>query len=628
MNPRITGKTITSSSGASPAVFNIAGHGFLVSAHIFIRNHITAVPTVFGAYYVTEVVDADNVKLRALTDPNNILALTTGGTGGTATEMLWTDNWALCLADYVLAPFGLRADEQEVNFDDVITAANISDEQVTLTSTTEDFTAATSDLCTQASNGVDIRTGDIVQLTTTDTLPAGLALATNYYYINRAGNELREFYLATTLANARAGIAVDVTDTGSGTHTIEHKSQLRYTMNGGIDLNVAPASIIEAMVSAGAGEFVYSQGAYRIYAGAFTSSVMSLDEDNLRAAINTVPTSPMRELFNAVRGTFTDPAKFYQPTSFPPVKNSTYAAQDSGEVYENIELAFTDQSVAAQRLGKIMLEKSRQGIVVKMPCNFSALKVTVGDVVDLTISTLGWSSKNFRIIGWEFAEEGGVDLSMREESAASYSWLAGDETSIDTAPDTTLENPLTPPPDISNLTLTSGTAELLETGDGNVLSRIHAAWDAVTDEFVLNGGHLEIGYKLSGDDDWSSANLNPDTVGYFVTAIGDNLFYDVRIKAVNVIGISSAEYVFSLNHEVIGKTQVPSDVASLAASQNGSVVVFLWSKAFDSDLAGFEIRYGLRANYTWETATTVTEVTKGTTSYDSSHPARRLDVRY
>lgn len=77
------------------------------------------------------------------------------------------------------------------------------------------FTAATTDICSATAHG--FQTGDRVRLTTTTTLPAGLAAATTYYVI-RLGADT--FKLASSDANATAGTAVDVTDTGTGTHTV------------------------------------------------------------------------------------------------------------------------------------------------------------------------------------------------------------------------------------------------------------------------------------------------------------------------------------------------------------------------------------------------------------------------
>lgn len=56
-----------------------------------------------------------------------------------------------------------------------------------------------------------------VTLTTTGTLPAGLATSTTYYVSGATGST---FKLATTLANAIAGTTIDITTTGTGTHSV------------------------------------------------------------------------------------------------------------------------------------------------------------------------------------------------------------------------------------------------------------------------------------------------------------------------------------------------------------------------------------------------------------------------
>lgn len=81
--------------------------------------------------------------------------------------------------------------------------------------TSQVFTAATTDIITSAAHGRV--TGERVRLTTTTTLPAGLSLATTYYVIRIDADT---FKLASSAANALAGTAVDITDTGTGVHTV------------------------------------------------------------------------------------------------------------------------------------------------------------------------------------------------------------------------------------------------------------------------------------------------------------------------------------------------------------------------------------------------------------------------
>lgn len=76
----------------------------------------------------------------------------------------------------------------------------------------------------------NILTGTRVRLTTTTTLPAPLATATDYYVVRLSDTT---FKLATSYANAIAGTVINITTTGTGTHTITWLLP-RYTNGAGV----------------------------------------------------------------------------------------------------------------------------------------------------------------------------------------------------------------------------------------------------------------------------------------------------------------------------------------------------------------------------------------------------------
>lgn len=92
----------------------------------------------------------------------------------------------------------------------------------------ESFAAAAvtvaTDLITVQSNVDRWITGMKVSVSTTGTLPAGLVSLTDYYVIRASATTIK---LATTLANAVAGTAIDLTAQGSGTHTLTHTLAVR-----------------------------------------------------------------------------------------------------------------------------------------------------------------------------------------------------------------------------------------------------------------------------------------------------------------------------------------------------------------------------------------------------------------
>lgn len=311
-----------------------------------------------------------------------------------------------------------------------------------------------------------------------------------------------------------------------------NETQLRYTLNGTVNSADRPVDILRQMMSAGAGSSVFSEGQWKVYAGAYVTPEQEIDESWLRGSVRLRAKPPRRDLFNGVRGTFADPGKFWQPTDFPPVTNSTYETQDREQILRDIELPYTTESVRAQRLAKILLESSRQGIIVELPCNMKAFGVEVNDTVMVSIERLGWESKVFKVLEWTFSADGGIDMVLQEEASTVYDWNSGDATVEDPAPDTILPSPfdVAVPTDV----------EVELTQDSN---RVTVTWTASADQFV---NLYQVEWRVFGEDDW---NVIPRINGTRVD-LGNLLpnIYDIRVKAINTIGVSS-EYT-TISHEI------------------------------------------------------------------------------
>ena len=265
----------------------------------------------------------------------------------------YSDNWALCVRDYLSNPdYGFAATSAEIDDNTVIAAANISDE--------------------------------LVQL-------------------------------------------------ADGT------TQKRYTVNGVIDTSTSRTDNLEQLKTAGAGVTPYSQGQFKVFAAAYSQPVATINEDWLVDSL-TVQARPARsDLYNTVRGVYVEETRNWQPTDFPEVSNPLYVSQDNGDtLVKDIEFPFVIDAIHAQRLGKIVLEKGRQGIVVTAICNQRALPLSVWDTVYLNDEELGWQNKVFRIVSWTLTEELTIELTLNEESLESYLWNAGEATQFDPAPDTNL----------------------------------------------------------------------------------------------------------------------------------------------------------------------------------------------
>lgn len=138
-----------------------------------------------------------------------------------------------------------------------ITTTTTITSQATVNSVT--FTAANAtDIITHT--GYDIPTFSRVQLTNSGGgLPAGLSLATDYWTIRQSATTSK---LASSLANAVAGTAVDFTTDGTGTHTIT-PGLPRYTDGAGVQAFHVPSTVM----GAGTPNFSFGSSGYTNSAG-------------------------------------------------------------------------------------------------------------------------------------------------------------------------------------------------------------------------------------------------------------------------------------------------------------------------------------------------------------------------
>lgn len=148
-----------------------------------------------------------------------------------ATQPLIINNWELGIADSPHKGFQLM---KNIDIEETPGAVMAGKQTVSMfhTALEKTFTAnATTNVITIPS-GVFPVTGTAVTVSTTTTLPAGLSAATNYFLIKVTDTTAK---LATTIALAKAGTAIDITDTGTGTHTVT-------TVDPGVITHIIPAS--------------------------------------------------------------------------------------------------------------------------------------------------------------------------------------------------------------------------------------------------------------------------------------------------------------------------------------------------------------------------------------------------
>lgn len=383
-------------------------------------------------------------------------------------------------------------------------------------------------------------------------------------------------------------------------------TEYRYTINGVFDTSESKETILEEILAAMGADLVIAGNKRYLYVAKYrTPESRTLTQDDLAGAVSLTTHISRGDTFNCIHGTFANPQDDYKEADIPAVKNATYIAADGGiERWEDVTLNFVTSGAQAQRLIRIDLERIRQGLMLKFPANIMGLQYKPLDNVNVLLPDIfGASPKLFEVVETEIRidENGnsGVDLLMKETAVGVFDDV--DDVTIDQAPNSTLPDPFTVPA-LASLVLASGTAHLYIRLDGTVQARLKASWTASTNEFVIVGGQIEVQAKRSSESVYTTqALIGGSQDSYYILDVQDSISYDVRIRAINSIGVESS-WTTVTGHTVVGKTQPPSDVTGFTATLESFGIKFVWNAIADLDADLYEIRVGAGS---WAAATTI-----------------------
>lgn len=465
----------------------------------------------------------------------------------------WSPNGALFAYDYLTSPLdsltaGVGVDSDNIDETYLNASANVAEEFVTTTAINDSVVSvdATSDIITlTGTNGkLNFQTGDRVKVTTSNTLPAGLSTLTNYFVIPYQRKTTPRIKLASSLANALAGTAIDLTDSGTGTHSVNKNAEPRYFGGGVIETNETTGDNLEDILTTIGGSAIYAGGSWKIKAASYYTPVFTFDESHILSNIAVRTKASRKDRFNLIKGVYVSPLNDGEPADYPPITNSTYVSNDGGRTIPiDYDLPMTQRPHTAQRLAKIKLERHRQELFFEADFSLHAMQVQAGDVVLINNTRFGWSSKPFEVVTWslESRDQDGVPLfyvhmALQETASAVYDWNNGEETAVDPAPDTNLPNPL----EVDPPTGLAVTPMEIRTAAGDLTYEFAVSWTPPTDIFVINGGKYEVEFKKSSESTWRTSFEAKDTdTSITVKQVEPSVNYDARMRSVNQIGVRS-----------------------------------------------------------------------------------------
>ena len=359
------------------------------------------------------------------------------------------------------------------------------------------------------------------------------------------------------------------------------------------------------------GYLPYVQGKYRLVIETTGSASVSLGEDDIIGGY-ALASPTKNSKYNRVIATFINPDRNFQAdqVTFPPTddsslatadKHATMKAADGGFLLEGkFDFKTITSPYQAEEMSEIILRRSRESLGLNITAGFKAYELHIGDIVSITISSLGFSSKAFRVLSMVFNEDYTIALTLVEHQDSFYTFATKGQ--VASTPSTTLPDPFTIQPPAS-VTLSD---ELIEYADGITITRLNILIGASTDQFVQN---YQVEAKKSTESNFKIISTGSQ-LNHEMLNVVDDISYDVRVKAINSLGVSST--YTSATRKIVGATEIPNDVTDLSVSLVGSNQMELsWTPVTDLDISWYEIRYqNVTSGATWNESTPLAKVVR------------------
>ncbi len=314
----------------------------------------------------------------------------------------------------------------------------------------------------------------------------------------------------------------------------------RYECHTLLDTGNPPVDNLNIILSSMAGEYVFTAGRYRIFAGAFRTATITITDDDVAGDKDILMDKSGQDdaPANIITSTFINASRNWLESSPRPIRNEVYIASDGAESPLDLPLpASSDERQAAYLMG-VALESARPTFAGKVTVLGIGEDIAVLDTVQLNLSNRPqYAGRTFQVINRIDYWDGTFELTLQE--ILSNIW------SLD--PDTFLPSEPTPIPDTSYLwniapivgfTVSPQKPQSLANGVGVV--RVDLSWERHQQPYVLQGGRIETRYRAPGEEWIWNPPVSGDAIGTsFTAALVDGVTYQYQARAVSGTGATS-----------------------------------------------------------------------------------------
>lgn len=364
----------------------------------------------------------------------------------------------------------------------------------------------------------------------------------------------------------------------------------RYECNTVLNLDLPPEDNLRVILDAMAGEFPFTAGEYRCFAGAFRAAALTLTDDDVagdQPITFSGSSSADQAPPNVVSATIYSAAHNWVETGAPSVVNDTYVTADGQEEPLELDLPATTDLRQANYLMGVRLEQLRPAMVGSLTLKGVGADVALMDTLQVNLAGYeALAGKTFEVRRRTNHWNGNYTVDLREVKASTYA-LDAERFTAPTEIDTSgaAWRPLP-------VAITSVANAAILQGDGVVLARALVTWAEATQSMINPAGWIDVRYREpSGEWVYAPPVPGSNTTTYLSPLeVGKVLFIEARAR--NGLGVTS-EWTGTDPFTVTADNEVPPDPLGFVYAIKPYQAVFSWTDP------GNKIESELRVGATW-----------------------------
>ena len=357
------------------------------------------------------------------------------------------------------------------------------------------------------------------------------------------------------------------------------KKQKRFTMNLVLDERRSRLEWLDMMLMTCRGYVTYQSGKLSMKIEKPEETMQVFTPDHILMNSERFWTTPREKRTDIFKVQYIDPNNEYA---------KIYATAEAEE-FENEQPIVQEARVfgvtnfnQASRLAWYYLNQAKTcNKFISFKTSQEGLDRTVGDVIEITSTFLGYEHKKMRIIHMAEAQEGQIEIACKEYNPDLYCDKLGSAEPI--ANSVTLPSLFATPPTPENLVLEEYG---YRTPEGNHISSIIVKYDAVN---YIYFNRYEISYSNDEGETWNQGNVSYNNM-FLIPNVEIGRKYLIKVQTINNREVFSEPAEASVL--TVGKNNPPQAPKDLILIQKGDFLKAMITPPDDPDIAGYEIRIG------------------------------------